>query len=153
MAQVGTPGGVGDRAAVAQLAVEAGTVHGPAGERAVDPGECRSHAYRVIEVADHHLGASRGQFPGWGRARVPGQGPNLLAPFQQQGADPPEAARCTRDQDPQWHAADTRTLTLGQGQADDCPMPSSLTVGTAAREARLTPKAVRLYEARGLLPR
>jgi MerR family copper efflux transcriptional regulator len=31
-------------------------------------------------------------------------------------------------------------------------MPTSLTVSPAAREARLTPKAVRLYEARGLLP-
>lgn len=31
-------------------------------------------------------------------------------------------------------------------------MPAHVTVGEAARRARLTPKAIRLYEARGLLP-
>jgi DNA-binding transcriptional MerR regulator len=44
-------------------------------------------------------------------------------------------------------------LTPGQGQAQDARVPTTrVTVGEAARRTQLTPKAVRLYEARGLLP-
>jgi len=47
---------------------------------------------------------------------------------------------------------DGRGFTLGQGQLSDCGMERAATIGPAGVASGLTPKAIRLYEKRGLLP-
>jgi hypothetical protein len=94
-------GGVDDVSAVPDVALRAGGVRGAGREDDIGAAGRRGQARNVVEVGSNDLGAEVGEGSCWGRIRISGGGPDLVAMVEERRRELAQAAGRTINKDSQ----------------------------------------------------